>query len=167
MAYTIGANEFEIESMRGAYLDLYRHYDILPVNLYDSAKVSEKADILYIIDPKLYIEKPAKKAMAKKPAPKTAKKLSAADTVLGFIKKSRSGINIEKLKEKSGFQGQKLHNAVYTLKKQGKIKSVKRPVKILAKGELSTALVIQADKFSDAARQKIVAAGGTAEERSA
>jgi predicted Rossmann fold nucleotide-binding protein DprA/Smf involved in DNA uptake len=68
----------------------------------------------------------AKKAVVKKPAQKTAKKLSAADTVLGFIKKSRSGINIEKLKEKTGFQGQKLHNAVYTLKKQGKIKSEKK-----------------------------------------
>ena len=43
--------------------------------------------------------KTAKKAVVKKPSPKTAKKLSAADTVLGFIKKSRSGINIQKLKE--------------------------------------------------------------------
>ena len=53
------------------------------------------------------------------------------------------------------------------LQEQGKIKSVKRPVKILGTGELSTALTIQADKFSATARQKIVAAGGTAEERSA
>jgi hypothetical protein len=52
-----------------------------------------------------------------------AKKLSAADTVLGLIKKSRNGINIEKLEEKTDFQGPKLHNAVYMLKKQGKIKS--------------------------------------------
>ena len=64
--------------------------------------------------------------MAQKPAPKTDKKLSAAGTVLGFVKKSRKGINIEILKEKTGFQGQKLHNAVYTLKKQGKIKSEKK-----------------------------------------
>ncbi len=53
------------------------------------------------------------------------------------------------------------------LQEQGKIKSVRRPIKILGEGELSTALTIQADKFSQAARQKIVAAGGTAEERSA
>lgn len=53
------------------------------------------------------------------------------------------------------------------LQEQGKIKSVKRPVKILGNGELSTALTIQADKFSATAREKIVAAGGTAEERSA
>lgn len=63
LAYTIGANEFEIESMRGAYLDLYRHYEILPVNLADSSNINEKADILYIIDPKLYMEKNAKKAI--------------------------------------------------------------------------------------------------------
>jgi predicted Rossmann fold nucleotide-binding protein DprA/Smf involved in DNA uptake len=70
--------------------------------------------------------KTAKTSVAKKSVPKTAKKLSVADTVLGFIKKNRSGINVEKLKEKSGFQGQKLHNAVYTLKRQGKIKSEKK-----------------------------------------
>lgn len=53
------------------------------------------------------------------------------------------------------------------LQERGKIKSVRRPIKILGDGELSIALTIQADKFSQAARQKIVAAGGTAEERSA
>ncbi len=53
------------------------------------------------------------------------------------------------------------------LKAQGKIKSLRRPIKILGEGELRTPLTIQADKFSQAARQKIVAAGGTAEERPA
>ena len=70
--------------------------------------------------------KPAKNADAKNAAPKKTEKLSAAETVLGFIKKSKNGINIEKLKEKTGFQGQKLHNAVYQLKKQGRIKSEKK-----------------------------------------
>ena len=53
------------------------------------------------------------------------------------------------------------------LQAQGKIKSLRHPIKILGKGELATPLTIQADKFSQAARQKIVAAGGTAEEKSA
>jgi large subunit ribosomal protein L15 len=53
------------------------------------------------------------------------------------------------------------------LKARGKIKSIRRPVKILGEGELATSLTIQADKFSQAARQKIVAAGGPAEEKSA
>ena len=88
--------------------------------------LSKKVDKLIEATGKPEKQKPTKKAIAKKPAPKTAKKLSVADTVLGFIKKSRSGINIEILKEKSGFQGPKLHNAVYTLKKQGKIKSEKK-----------------------------------------
>ena len=53
------------------------------------------------------------------------------------------------------------------LQKAGKIKSLKRPVKILGEGDLSVALKVQADKFSQVARQKIVAVGGTAEEKSA
>jgi predicted Rossmann fold nucleotide-binding protein DprA/Smf involved in DNA uptake len=88
--------------------------------------LSKKVDKLIAAAGKPEKQKPTKKAMTKKPTSKTAKKLSAADTVFGFIKKSRSGINIQKLKEKTGFQSQKLHNAVYTLKKQGKIKSEKK-----------------------------------------
>jgi large subunit ribosomal protein L15 len=53
------------------------------------------------------------------------------------------------------------------LQQAGKIKSAQKPVKILGAGELTVALTIQADKFSESARQKITAVGGTAEERSA
>lgn len=50
------------------------------------------------------------------------------------------------------------------LKTQGKIRTLRRPVKILGNGELSKSLTIRADQFSQAAKQKIVAAGGSAEE---
>lgn len=53
------------------------------------------------------------------------------------------------------------------LKTRGKIKSLRKPVKYLGDGELTTPLTVQADKFSQTARQKIVAAGGTVEEKSA
>lgn len=53
------------------------------------------------------------------------------------------------------------------LKSQGKIKSLRRPVKILGNGELSKSLTIRANQFSQSAKQKIVAAGGSAEETSA
>jgi large subunit ribosomal protein L15 len=53
------------------------------------------------------------------------------------------------------------------LKTQGKIKSLRRPVKILGNGELTKSLTIRADQFSQSAKQKIVAAGGSAEETSA
>ena len=39
-----------------------------------------------------------------------------------------------------------------------------QPVKVLAEGEIDTALTIKAHKFSRAAKQKIEAAGGTCEE---
>jgi large subunit ribosomal protein L15 len=49
----------------------------------------------------------------------------------------------------------------------GKIKSLVKPIKILGDGELAVPLTVQADKFSQIAKQKIMAAGGTAEEQSA
>jgi large subunit ribosomal protein L15 len=46
----------------------------------------------------------------------------------------------------------------------GLIKSLKHPIKVLAGGELKCALVVKANKFSAAAKAKIEAAGGKAEE---
>lgn len=53
------------------------------------------------------------------------------------------------------------------LKASGKIKTTRRPVKILGNGELNKSLTIRADRFSQSAKQKIEAAGGTVEETSA
>ncbi|MCK4369192.1 MAG: 50S ribosomal protein L15 [Dehalococcoidales bacterium] len=46
----------------------------------------------------------------------------------------------------------------------GVVKSLRHPIKILAGGEISHPLVIKANKFSAAAKAKIEAAGGRAEE---
>lgn len=46
----------------------------------------------------------------------------------------------------------------------GIVKSLRHPIKILAGGELKHALVVKANKFSAAAKAKIEAAGGKAEE---
>jgi len=46
----------------------------------------------------------------------------------------------------------------------GIVKSLERPIKILAAGEMAHPLMIKADKFSAAAKAKIEAAGGKAEE---
>jgi large subunit ribosomal protein L15 len=46
----------------------------------------------------------------------------------------------------------------------GIVKSLNRPIKILAAGEISRPLVVKANKFSAAAKAKIEAAGGKAEE---
>ena len=46
----------------------------------------------------------------------------------------------------------------------GVVKSLRRPIKILAGGEMDHPLVIKANKFSAAAKAKIEAAGGKVEE---
>jgi large subunit ribosomal protein L15 len=46
----------------------------------------------------------------------------------------------------------------------GIVKSPRQPIKILAGGEISHPLVVKANKFSAAAKDKIEAAGGKAEE---
>lgn len=45
----------------------------------------------------------------------------------------------------------------------GLVKNAKRPVKVLARGEISKALHVQANRFSDSAKDKIEKAGGKAE----
>jgi len=46
----------------------------------------------------------------------------------------------------------------------GVVKTIKRPIKILAGGEIEHPLSVRADKFSATARAKIEAVGGKAEE---
>jgi len=46
----------------------------------------------------------------------------------------------------------------------GLVKSLKYPIKILAEGDINHPLMVKANKFSAAAKAKIEAAGGTAEE---
>ena len=52
---------------------------------------------------------------------------------------------------------------VAILKQMGLINNANAALKILARGEISKALTIKADKFSDAAKAKIEAAGGVCE----
>ena len=65
-----------------------------------------------------------KKSVAKKAAPKKA--ITAAETVLKIISRSKKGVSPATISEKTGFALKKVHNIVYKLKKQGKIRSVGR-----------------------------------------
>lgn len=76
---------------------------------------------------------PAKKAKAaKKPAAKKAAKVDKGATVLntvsGVIGKSKKGISIAQLKEKTQLNPRQLSNALYKLTKKGVIKSMSRGV---------------------------------------
>ncbi len=65
-----------------------------------------------------------KKSVAKKAAPK--KPITAAETVLKIISRSKKGVSPATISEKTGFAPKKVHNIVYKLKKQGEIRSVGR-----------------------------------------
>jgi len=69
-------------------------------------------------------------------------------------------VNLEKLNifdQESEITPQKLVD-------YGLVSSLRKPIKILGSGELQRPLVVKANKFSQAAKKKIEAAGGRAEE---
>lgn len=50
-----------------------------------------------------------------------------------------------------------------SLRARGLVHNLRRPIKILAGGTVSKALTVKADKFSSAAKERLQAAGGSAE----
>jgi len=75
-------------------------------------------------------KKPAvrKKAGVKKPA--AAKGVTVLDSVFDIIKRSKKGVAIAKLKEKTKLDARQLSNALYKLSNKGKIKAMSRGVYI-------------------------------------
>jgi len=74
----------------------------------------------------------AKKVAVKKPAAKKPAKLTAVDTVLAIIRRSKKGVSAAALMKRTGFEDYKIHNIVYKLKNLGKIKSVDRGIYLKA-----------------------------------
>lgn len=81
-------------------------------------KIAKKLD-------KLEKPKPVKKPKTKA-KPKVTKKqvkASAAATVLAVIKRSRKGVDVATLRNKTGFEGRKISNIVQRFKREGKVKN--------------------------------------------
>ena len=73
------------------------------------------------------------KASPKRTAPrKQTAQQTAADTVFGIIKRYKKGVDIATIMQKTGYDAKKIHNLVYKLKKQGKIKSETKGVYVKA-----------------------------------
>jgi len=53
-------------------------------------------------------------------------RMTATETVLSIIKRSRKGVGVPGLKEKSGFEDKKIRNIIFRLSKQGTIERVGR-----------------------------------------
>jgi len=70
----------------------------------------------------------AKKVGAKKAPPKRApaKPPTVIDSILNAIKKTKKGITIAQLKEKTEFNSKQLSNALYKLTKKGEIEAKSR-----------------------------------------
>lgn len=84
----------------------------------------------------------------------------------GFTNIFRVEYQIVNVGELNSFESQTVVTPS-VLQEAGKIRSLKKPVKILGEGDLTVSLTIKADKFSQAAKQKIMSAGGHVEEGSA
>ena len=81
----------------------------------------------------------------------------------GFVNIFRKEYSIVNLEELNAFEA----GSEVTPEKlvaAGLVKSVRQPIKILANGEISHPFTVKANKFSAAAKAKIEAAGGKAEE---
>ncbi len=76
-------------------------------------------------------KKPKAKAVRKTTA-KKATRVPASETVLAIIKRSRKGVDTTALEKKTGFEGRKIGDIIYRLKKQGKIKSVGKGIYVKA-----------------------------------
>jgi hypothetical protein len=68
----------------------------------------------------------AKKRVAKKKVAKKAVKVTAIDTVMGIIGRSREGVDAAALRKKTGFEGRKIRDLIYRLNKQGRITSTRK-----------------------------------------
>ena len=80
-------------------------------------------------------KKPAAKKIARKPKrkkirPKKPKKVTNTAQVLSVIKRHKKGVDIAKLKKKTGFADTKIRAIVFRASKEGKIKRIGRGVYI-------------------------------------
>jgi hypothetical protein len=71
-------------------------------------------------------------AANKAPVKKGTKKLTATDQVLGIINRSKTGVNIKTLMEKTSFSQKKVTNILQRTYKRGKIKRVAKGVYVRA-----------------------------------
>jgi large subunit ribosomal protein L15 len=81
----------------------------------------------------------------------------------GFTNIFRKQFSIVNLGRLNGFSSNE-EVTPSRLAEAGIIRDLRRPVKVLGRGELDVPLTVEAHKFSGSARRKIEAAGGTVRE---
>ena len=86
--------------------------------------LEKKMDKLIAATGKIDKSKAAKKTPVKRTPAKRSAKMTATDQVLGIIKRSKKGVNIKTLMDKTGFNNKKVTNIIQRTYKMGKIKRV-------------------------------------------
>ena len=81
----------------------------------------------------------------------------------GFTNIFKLEYQIVNVGDLNSFEGQTVVTPS-VLQEAGKIRSLRKPVKVLGEGDLSVSLTVKADKLSQTAKQKILDAGGNVEE---
>ena len=76
--------------------------------------------------------KAGKKVTHKKPSPRAKKPRTPFETVVGIVRRSRKGVTVAAIREKTGFGEIQIRNTIYRARQQGKIKNKERGVYISA-----------------------------------
>ncbi len=76
--------------------------------------------------------KAGKKVTPKKTSPRTKKSKTPFETVVGIVRRSRKGVTVAAIREKTGFGEIQIRNTIYRARQQGKIKNKERGVYISA-----------------------------------
>lgn len=125
--FVILAGFIPVMLLLGGGLAIYLGFDELKDTWGKSE--DEKDDDQYKSPDKSPIETPKKEVVAEPKQAKETKKekeMTAGDTVMNIIEKSRKGVDVASLQKETGFTTKKIHNIVYKLKKQGKIISERK-----------------------------------------
>lgn len=104
-------------------------------------KVAAKSKKLVVLKKKIAVKSKATKTLKAKPVKAVKAKTAAVKkapavqatilgSVLSAVKKSKNGVAIGKIKEKTGLGQRQLSNAIYKLSKNGKIKAKERGIYI-------------------------------------
>ncbi|MBW1675491.1 MAG: hypothetical protein JRJ79_02555 [Deltaproteobacteria bacterium] len=72
--------------------------------------------------------KPVKKTTSRRPAAKIDSKSSAFEEVMKIVRRTRKGITVARIREKTGLDDKQIRSFVHKAKRQGKIKNVERGV---------------------------------------
>jgi len=72
------------------------------------------------------VKESKKRARERKLARRKAKSLMMIEAVFKIVKRHKKGVDISKLKDKTGFDAKKINSIVFNLRKEGRIKSLCR-----------------------------------------